>query len=304
MKVGNGPFTYEVVEDWGRLPAGWRLGQTAAVATDSQDRVYVFHRPPGDEPPVLVFDREGTLVASWGRGMLDDAHGMFIGPDATAGGAERLWLVDRGPHVVHKCTLDGQVLQTLGTRGVAGQQVPFNRPTDVAVAPSGDVYVADGYGNARVHRFAADGRLLRSWGTPGTSAGEFNLVHSVWFDRTGSEVSGEGREAGGRVLVADRQNHRIQRFTPEGEYLGEWTGFRQPTDLFVDAEGVIYVPELQHRLTILAPDGEVVARWGGESRREPGWFVAPHGVWVDSHGDLYVCEVLQGQRIQKFVRCR
>ena len=294
-KVGGASFTYEVAEGWGQLPNGWQLGQTAAVATDSRDRVYVFHRPPQDEPPVLVFDRDGTLVASWGKDFLEDAHGMTIGPDPTDGGAERLWLVDRRPHVVQKCTLAGTVLQTLGTRGSAGDQIPFNRPTDVSLAPNGDLYVSDGYGNARVHRFAADGRLIRSWGVPGKGPGEFNLVHSVWVDRHG------GREGPGRILVADRENHRIQRFTPNGEYLGEWGGFRQPTDLFVDGDGFIYVPELQHRLSILDSDGQVVARWGGEPRREPGAFVAPHGACVDSRGDLYVCEVLQGQRLQKFV---
>jgi NHL repeat len=296
MRVGEGAFTYEVAEGWGQLPDGWRLGQTAAVATDGQDRVFVFHRPPGDEPPVLVFDRQGALVSSWGKDFLEDAHGMVIGPDATAGGAERLWLVDRGPHLVYQCTPDGAPLRTLGTRGVAGEQVPFNRPTDVAVAPNGEVYVSDGYGNARVHRFGADGTLLQSWGVPGQGPGEFKLVHSVWVDSHG------GREGAGRVLVADRENHRVQRFTADGEYLGEWGGFRQPTDLFVDEQGFVYVPELQSRMSILDPDGQVVARWGGEERREPGWFVAPHGAWVDSRGDLYVCEVLQGQRIQKFVR--
>jgi sugar lactone lactonase YvrE len=297
MRVGGGSLTYEVAEGWGQLPEGWQLGQTAAVATDSQDRVYVFHRPPRDEPPVLVFDRDGRLVASWGKEFLDDAHGMFIGPDPAAGGAERLWLVDRRPHVVQKCTLDGQGLQTLGIRGAAGEQTPFNRPTDVAVAPNGDVYVSDGYGNARVHRYAADGRLIQSWGTPGSERAQFKLVHSVWVDRHGS-----AREAAGRILVADRENHRIQRFTPDGEYLGEWGDFRQPTDIFVDRDGFVYVPELQHRISILDPDGALVARWGGEPRREPGGFVAPHGAWADSRGDLYVCEVLQGQRVQKFIR--
>jgi hypothetical protein len=296
VTVGSAPFSYEVVEGWGRLPEGWRLGQTAAVATDSHDRVFVFHRPPGAEPPVLIFDREGRLVGSWGTDFLEDAHGMAIGPDVTEGGVERIWLVDRKPHVVYKATLDGKPLRALGTHGAAGNQTPFNRPTDVSVAPDGDVYVSDGYGNARVHCFGADGTLLRSWGVPGDGPGQFKLVHSVWYDRRG------GSDGAPRVLVADRENHRIQRFSPEGEYLGEWGGFRQPTDIFVDRDGFIYVPELQHRMSILDPDGRVVARWGGEPRREPGWFIAPHGACVDPRGDLYVCEVLQGQRIQKFVR--
>jgi hypothetical protein len=296
MRVGSDAFTYEVAEGWGQLPEGWRLGQTAAVATDARDRVYVFHRPPADEPPVLVFDRDGALVDSWGKEVLQDAHGMVIGPDPEAGGAERIWLVDRAPHLVHQATLEGDVLRTLGTKGVAGDETPFNRPTDVSVAPNGQVYVSDGYVNSRVHRYAPDGTLLQSWGVPGDGPGQFKLVHSVWVDRIG------GRDGAGRVLVADRENHRIQRFSPEGEFLGEWGGFRQPTDLFVDGQGFIYVPELQSRMSILDPDGQVVARWGGEARREPGEFVAPHGAWVDSRGDLYVCEVLQGQRIQKFVR--
>ena len=142
-----------------------------------------------------------------------------------------------------------------------------------------------------MHKFADDGTLEHSWGEPGDGPGQFNLVHSVW-------------EAEGKVFVADRQNHRIQVFTPQGEYLEEWGGFIQPCKLFVDSNNIMYVAELQSRVTILDLEGNVLAQLGDPEYRkpEPGQFIGPHGVWVDSHGDLYVCEVLMGQRIQKFLR--
>jgi DNA-binding beta-propeller fold protein YncE len=275
-------YTFELVPEWGKLPAGWTYTQVAGVAVDSRDRVYVYNR---GEHPVVVFDREGQFLGSWGEGLLEHAHGIFITP------RDEVFLVDRFLQQVLKFTTDGTLQMAIGTRREPARDgTPFNHPTDVAVAPSGEIYVSDGYGAARVHKFAADGGHLLSWGTKGTGPGEFDLPHSVWVD---------GPE---RILVADRETHRIQLFTSQGQFIEEWGGFRQPTDFFLDRDGTLYVAELQSRVSILNREGAVQARLGGEESRKPGQFVAPHGVWTDSRGDLYVGEVLAGQRIQKFAR--
>ena len=277
-------FVYEVVEGWGQLPNGWEFKQVAGVAVDSQDRVYVYNR---GEHPVIVFNSEGNLLTTWGEGFLKHAHGIFIDSE------DRVYLMDRFLHAVLKYTPEGELLMTIGTLdGPSQNGALFNHPTDVALSLSGEIYVSDGYGNSRVHKFAADGTHLLSWGVPGDGIGEFNLPHSVWVDESD------------RVYVADRENHRIQIFSAGGEFIEQWSGFRQPTDFFLDADGYLYVAELQSRVSIVNRDGEIVGRLGGSKSDAPGQFIAPHAVWKDSKDDLYVGEVLEGQRIQKFVRIR
>ncbi len=284
MAVGSGKLTYEVIQGWAKLPSGWAFKQVGTVAVDRQDRVYVFCR---GEHPVILFDRDGQFIRSWGEGHFKSAHGMCF--DAQG----NLWLADSADHTVKKFSAQGKHLLTLGTKdqpGAPGQ--PFNRPTDVAVAPTGEVYISDGYGNARVHVFSSEGRHLFSWGEPGTGPGQFNLPHNIWVHKDG------------RVLVSDRENHRIQIFTKDGKYITQWTGFRQPTDIYIDVDETVYVAELQSRVSILDLQGNLLARWGGEKSHAPGEFYAPHGIWTDSRGDLYVGEVLEGQRVQKFRRVR
>ena len=229
MIVGQGEHRYELVENWEQLPEGFAHGDVAGVATDSQDRVYVFNR---SEHPLLVYNREGKFLKSWGEGVYTRPHGITILDDI-------VYLVDDFDHTVRKMTLDGEVLQTLGTpnqpsdtgydwgvstslKTIAYGGPPFNRPTRLSVAPNGDLYVSDGYGNARIHHFSANGELLQSWGQPGTGQGEFNLPHSVWA------------HTDGRVFVCDRENERVQIFAPEGEYLEEWTNMKRPGDLFIE----------------------------------------------------------------------
>ncbi|MCI0896366.1 MAG: hypothetical protein J4N84_15845, partial [Chloroflexi bacterium] len=160
--VGTGKYTYELVEGWGRLPEGWVLGQTAIV-TDSQDRVYLFNR---SDHPLVVMDRDGNFLTSWGEGTLPDAHGMFIDAD------ENIYMPVKNSHVVLKYSSSGNLLMTLGTwdqpsdtgwSGVTTDIVkqaagPFHRPSDVALSPEGDLYISDGYGNASIHKFTGDGR--------------------------------------------------------------------------------------------------------------------------------------------------
>lgn len=286
MRFGSGAYTYEVVEGWGKLPAGWKFGWIPAVAVDSRDRVYVYSR---SEHPMVVFDREGQFLASWGEGILKDAHGLFIDSN------DIVWCVERQTHCVHKFSADGKLLLTLGTPGRPGAEgKPFNLPTDIAFSSTGEIFVSDGYGNRCVHKFSPDGELLYSWGREGSGPGEFNFPHGVRVDRRD------------RVLVCDRENNRVQIFNTDGEYLTEWTGFLRPDFLYIGSDETIYVAELGHRVSILTPDGERITDWGGGvSSSRPGEFLAgPHGIWGDSRGDLYVSEVQADGRLQKFVRRR
>ena len=285
MRYGSGSHTYEIQEGWGQLPEGWKFGWIPAIAVDSQDRVYVYSR---SERPMVVFDREGNFLGSWGEDILKDSHGIFIDAE------DHIYCVEREEHVMRKFTSDGELLMTLGNPGQPGAEgEPFNLPTDLALGPDGEMFISDGYGNARIHKYAPDGKYITSWGSPGTGAGEFDLPHCVRVDRHN------------RVMVADRSNNRIQLFTLDGEYIEEWGGFLEPDTIFIDDDkDIVYIAELQQRVTILTLDGEIITQWGSErGSTVPGeFFACPHGIWVDSHDDLYVTEVQADHRLQKFVR--
>ncbi|HEX2034737.1 MAG TPA: peptidyl-alpha-hydroxyglycine alpha-amidating lyase family protein [Chloroflexota bacterium] len=272
---------------WGRLPEGvtaW--GVVPAVVVDADDRVYVLRRAAR---PVVVYDRNGELLSIWGDQFERGAHGLHLRQEADG---EYLYFTDVARHCVVKCTLDGRELWTLGTPGQVGAPgEPFNRPTDIAFTPEGDFYVSDGYGNARVHHYDADRTLIRSWGEPGSGPGQFDLVHDVWFDTRGGQR---------RLWVCDRMNHRIQIFSPEGEFVEEKTGLRRPNAVWVDRHGFTYVAELDARVTILDPQDQPAGTIGGEPDASPGGLLKPHAIWGDSGGNLYVAEVEDGARIQKF----
>ena len=293
VRVGAGARVYEQVEDWEKLPEGWVLGQTAIV-TDSQDRVYLFNR---SDHPLIVLDRDGKFLNSWGEGDLPDAHGMFIDAD------DNLYMPVKNSHVVLKYSPDGNLLMTMGdwdkpsdtgwtgnvndpAKQAAG---PFNRPSDIALDASGDLYISDGYGNSRVHKFTSDGKLLFSWGEPGkTGPGEFHVPHGVWV------------HTDGRVFVADRENNRIQIFDAEGKYLDEWGGLARPCDIYIDEDEILYVPELDGFMSILSIEGDIIASWG--SPLDAGWGNGAQAVWMDSHGDLYVNQNVEGHRLVKYIR--
>ena len=284
MLVGAGEFTYEFQEGWGPLPDDIALGWVAAIGVDSQDRIYIYSR---GETPMVVFDREGNFLSSWGQGLLEDAHGIFIDGD------DVIWCVERETHCVRKVTTEGELLETLGTPHQEGEEgKPFRLPTDVGFDSAGNIYVTDGYGNARVHKYNPAGELLFSWGSAGTGAGEFDLPHCVRVD------------ADDRVLVADRSNNRIQIFDTEGRFVEEWGDFTHPDTIHIDRDGIVYVAELDQRVSILTLQGELLARWGrGERTETAGEFRGcPHGIWTDSRGDIYVGEVQTDGRYQKFVR--
>jgi DNA-binding beta-propeller fold protein YncE len=282
----------------------------SAVDVDSAGRVYLLTR---HEHRVLVFDADGTFLRSWGEGVFTGPHGLTVGPDDT------VYCVDNGDHTVRRFTPDGKLLMTLGTPGqpsdtgftpTAAPQVhtvetvrrpagPFNGCTNVAVRDDGHLFVADGYGNCRIHHFDDRGTLLHTWGRIGTGPGEFHLPHCIALTPYG------------HVLVGDRENDRIQVFDATGRYLAEWTDVSRPSGIAVGPDGLVYVAELWRpvgkssftrgvatedqpgRVSVLDLDGIVQARWGASTsdRGAPGTFVAPHDIALDRHGGVYVAEV-------------
>ena len=309
MFYGKGRFRYQLVDDWAQLRDGESFLDIGSITIDRQDNVFILNR---GEHPIMVFDREGNFSTSWGEGYFQRAHGSGIGSYGS------IFCTDDRNHTVTKFTATGKVLMTLGTKGrpsntgyfetpdlwesiasITRGGLPFNRPTGVAVASTGAIYVADGYGNARVHVFSGDGEHLFSWGEPGPAPGQFRLPHSIWIDRRD------------RVWVPDRENIRIQIFDAHGEFLTQWTDLIRPTGVTIDDDGIVYVSELCKRISIFASNGTLLARWGNENQLlDNPLFVAPHAIAIDSKGDLYVgavaktyANVDRGARtVQKFVR--
>ena len=286
-RLGSEDYIYEELADWAQLPDGWSFKEVADVVVDAQDRVYVFNR---GEHPMMVFEPDGSFVASWGEDLFARAHGVTVGPDGM------LYCVDDGDHSIRKCTPDGEVLMTIGTPNEPApihSGEPFNRPTKVAFDPKTDeLYISDGYGNARVHKFSLDGEHLFSWGEYGTDPGQFNLVHSVCTD------------SDGKVYIADRESHRVQIFDADGRYLDQWNNLHRPCGLHIE-DDLVYIgqvptqlevnadyPNLGGCVTIHDLNGHRLARLGDVWRGEgPGQFISPHGIAIDSHGDIYVGEV-------------
>lgn len=309
-----GPVTavtkYEAVAGWAKIPHGIWLREATSVAVDSEDRVYVFNR---GNMPVLVFDPDGNLVDAWGNetphaGMtqITDPYGVsrrvwegvrFSWPHSVrVDPDDNLWFVDVYTHTMTKTDRSGKTLMTIGTGTPAVKQSgePFNRPTDVAVSPAtGDIFISDGYGNSRVHRYDRDGNHMLSWGEPGSDEGQFSLPHNI------------AMVDGGHVIVCDRENHRVQVFTIDGEFVRTWhvhhavavtRGRGGDNSLYVAEQGPppvqLGVRNLGHRVSIYTPEGELVTRVGAPLPGEaPDQFLWPHSIAVDSRGDIYVAEV-------------
>ena len=177
--LGSGEHRYRVIENWAELPPGWNFDDVGGVGVDSKDRVYVFNR---GEHPMIVFDREGRFLRSWGEGLFKRAHGVLIDRE------DNMYLTDDGDHTMRKCTTDGKVLFTIGIPDKPAPYMsgePFHRCTHTALSPNGELYISDGYGNARVHKYSPDGKLVFSWGEPGTDPGQFNIVHNIVTDAEG-----------------------------------------------------------------------------------------------------------------------
>ncbi len=308
MIYGTGKYRYELVDGWAKFPEGWAHVDVCGLAIDPQDRVYVANR--GDHP-IMVFDCEGNLLTWWGEGCFEQIHGICIAPDGS------IYCTDSGNHTVSKFSSEGKLLSVLGnknkpsdtgyvklpdlresTETIKRGGPPFNRPTGTAFAASGEIYISDGYGNARVHKFTPNGDLLFSWGEPGDAPGQFMLPHSVRTDRQE------------RVWVVDRVGNRVQIFDAQGEFLDQWTGFSTPTDLVIDSEETVYISEgspKNQQVSIFTIDGKLLSRWGRQEQdKETDRFIVPHDIAVDSRGDIYAGEIITnygGSRaLQKFTR--
>jgi sugar lactone lactonase YvrE len=304
MTFEGAGFQYEAVEGWGKLPDGLRLGaDIPGVTVDSEDRVYVFNR---SEHPVVVYERDGRFLGTWGEKVFTGRpHGITATPDGI------VWCTDDLDHTVRKFTLEGKLLQTLGTLNQPSETGydlktestaniraagPFNRPTKLAVAPNGELYVSDGYGNARVHRFTAAGELIQSWGEAGAGPGQFNLPHFVWV------------HTDGRVFVCDRENSRVQIFTPTGDLLRIWNIKGRPQSLHIDGENRVFISarywmagtptmggammteSVPSSINVFDLDGNRLATWGSTNYGEMDSFVSAHGMCLDSQGNIYVVE--------------
>ncbi|MFC1937956.1 peptidyl-alpha-hydroxyglycine alpha-amidating lyase family protein [Chloroflexota bacterium] len=297
MLYGEGKYTYEVVEGWAKHPEGWEFQDILDLGIDSKDRVYVLSR---GAHPLQIYDPDGNLLDTWDevRG-----HGCTVGPDDC-------FYLARGPfnpadpHTVSKYSHEGKLLMTLGSgqpsdtgfrkigtmdvscRTIVRAGTPFCFPTGMAASASGNIYVSDGYGNCRIHKFSPDGKLLLSWGEPGYWPGQFRIPHGIWVDRQE------------QVYVADRENNRVQVFDAQGKFLSEWPGLLRPAKIFIDDEDVVYVAEYHARMSIFNTDGELLARWGSgwrgfenDEEQKARLFGLNHGVVVDSKGDLYVGDI-------------
>jgi DNA-binding beta-propeller fold protein YncE len=287
--VGSGDYTYEALESWHKLPEGVKLTETPGVAVNSKDQVYAITRNTAN--PVMVFDSEGNLQFGFGEGVFSQrTHGILVGPD------DSVYCADDGTHTITKFSADGELLMTIGEPNHpapkwSGQ--PFNRPTHAAVSPkTGRLYISDGYGNSRIHIYSPDGQHLSSWGEPGIDAGQFIRPHNIAVDDQD------------RVYVADRECHRVQVFDAEGNFITMWNNIHRPDGMTIGPDGNVYIGELNgirgvddapglgHRVSILDRNGTLLTRFGDKNEGEgPGQFIAPHGIAVDSKGDIYVGEV-------------
>jgi sugar lactone lactonase YvrE len=289
-QVGTGDFRYERIRDWPKMPKGEQMGVVSRVATDSQDRVYVFQRK---DPPVLIFDREGNYLGSWGNGAVKEAHGLKIVNDIC-------YTTDRPDSVAVSFTLEGRPLMVLGRRGVHSDTGdvkspwlaeraggPFNHPTEMMPHPNGDIYVTDGYRNSRIHRFSGDGQLKQSWGVPGKGPGQLHLPHSI------------AMTADGNMYLCDRGNRRIKVLSPDFDILDIWTGMGGPNDISLGNDGNFYIAEQEYDdkpayLCVRDKAGKVLVRL--ETRHV-------HGVGVDTRGDIYAGLTVD-QSVDKFVRVK
>lgn len=293
---GEGDFLYNFVNDWAKLPQGMSFVECPGVAVDSQDNVYVLTR---GEHPVIVFDCDGNFLRTFGEGHFSDrTHGLYIAHD------DSLFIADDGIHTIQKFTPAGEKVLEIGERNNPARKwsgKPFNRPTSAAaILRNGDIYISDGYGNARIHTYSADGVYKFSWGSSGIDPGQFIRPHNIAVD---------GRD---RVYVADREAHRVQVFDLYGNFITMWNNIHRPDSMVLwqdhiyigelnGMQGVDDAPGLGHRIGIYNLDGKLVCRFGSPEEGEgAGQFIAPHGIAVDSQGSIYVSEVsytIRGSRM-------
>lgn len=303
LRTGEGAHRYAWDPAWGSLPDGAALGNThGGIVFDRGGRIYV---SSDTAAAVRVFAADGELLDSWGAELAGGLHGMTL---VEEGGEERLWLAHIGRHQVLQTTLDGRILRILEWPAASGkyQSADEYRPTGVAVAGDGRVFVADGYGQGWVHEFAADGRWTRCWGGPGQEPGRFRTPHGILLDT---------RAAAPRLVVSDRENHRLQVFTLDGELLEVVEGMLRRPCMAAQRGQELVVADLAGRVTVLGADNQLVAQLGdqpdpakrannGVPREQwaAGEFLAPHAAAWDRDGNLYVMDWLALGRVTRLQR--
>ncbi len=277
--IGKGRYRYRFRRDWARLPRWWSFGADSAEPRPPQTAVQGAVAANGDvyvlsrsQHPVMVFDSDGNFVSSWGEGRFSPfVHGLRIDS------AGHVWITDSGRHTLTEHLPDGTVLRTLGTVDFPAPTLygnPFNMPTGIAFAADGDMFISDGYGNRRVHRFAPDGTRRFSWGEPGTGPGQFALVHYIEVD------------ARDRIHVVDRENDRIQIFDIDGQHLLDWTGFKHPSDLAFGRRSIVV--GAQDGLSLWSAERKLLAQWPRDTLFADALNI--HGVWLDADENIYLAQ--------------
>jgi peptidylamidoglycolate lyase len=328
IRIGSGVHTYEAVPGWGQLPDGMKYGFGCGVVVDSKDRVYVTSR--SSNPCVAIFDRDGMLLETWGNDFAekvgysveevkDTAHCIYWSKE---GNEEFLYFTEnvstnkQGPKLgkrVYKTDLKGKILYVIGNvekENSTSQKFEWTSPTDVAVAPNGDIYVVDGYGSQRVSRFDKNFKHLKTIGEkteksvvgPDAPHGTFNTCHGIWVSTLKKEPE---------ILIADRHNGRVEVYSLDLQYLRTWKGDVRNPCCFYQYKNELFIPDLAARVTIIDANGKALAQLGDgreadgkkaklNNKTDPALFAAPHALCVDSRGDFYVVEWVDFGRPRKF----
>jgi sugar lactone lactonase YvrE len=311
--LGSGKHTYEAIHDWGELPAGIKYGNTHGVVQDSQGHIYVHHTVHATSESadsMVVFDQKGKFVKSWGKEFKGGAHGLHIQKE---GSTEYLYLCDTKRAVVVKATLDGEEVFSIGypeqsdayKPGPDGTRIKYS-PTNLAIAPNGDFYVGDGYGSSYINQYNNKGGFIRTFGGKGKEAGKVDCPHGIAVDLRGKTPT---------LMVADRANNRIQRFSLDGQHIEFIAGTAQPCHFHYFKNGDMVVPDLGARVTLMDKNNQVIEQLGDDSASEyrktrslsrdhftPGKFVCPHGACFDRDGNIFVVEWVEVGRVTKLRR--
>jgi 6-bladed beta-propeller len=295
---------FEFDPTWPLAPSegvtGQDWGEMAGLCLDHAGNILAFNR---GEDPLITYDAEGHRLKRWGQGKFNHPHQVRVDHRG------HVWLADDGSHVVQEYSPEGDLIRTLGVQGEPGDdERHFNQPTDMAIAPNGDIYVSDGYGNNRVVQFDAEGRFVRTWGQLGSAPGEFSLPHAIALDSKG------------RLYVADRNNARVQVFDLEGNFLAEWVGLLVPWHIVVTDKDEIFVcgsspmrwpkfaipgvplgiPPKDQVVMVFTTEGRLSRLWAFPLGRGPGELDWLHAMAVDPKGNLYLGDI-KGRRAQRFL---
>ena len=303
--VGEGEHTYEVTHNWGELPADIQYGNTHGVCEDSHGHIYIHHTvySTSEKPDsMVVFDHKGKFVKSWGKEFKGGAHGLHIRKE---GKQEFLYLCDTKRGLMVKTTLNGEEVFTLGYPKESepySKQIKYS-PTNLAIGPNGDIYIGDGYGSSYINQYDSKGKYIRTFGGPGKEAGQLLCPHGIVTDTRGAEPV---------LLVADRTNKRIQRFTLEGKHIDFLYGTNAPCYFDIYKNGDVVVPDLFARVTLMDKNNKIITELGDDSSSEymktrkltrdhftPGKFVCPHGACFDHSGNIYVVEWVEVGRVSR-----